>query len=465
MALPAMREVHGKMPQQHRLEGPVPEIEGGRGGEWQGTRCDPYEDGHDQVHRIRDATERDDKEAPGDGPVETGRPRGDNQDNRKEQEEEKMNRVYDACGIAALFNIDGKPVEGKQIADMIRLQKERENGLGAGFAAHGIFPKHEDDYCIQLILEEVPGKAPTKQRVEEYLNAHTDVIFDEEVPIRETERIREPPQIWRFFVNTKREDADEHIKDVVMHVNSTIDGAFCMSSGKNMAVFKGNGWAADIAEFYRIDEMKAFMWSAHSRFPTNTPGWWGGAHPFNILGTSVVHNGEITSYGTNVNYLEERGYQCMLRTDTEVLAYIVDYIIRRSGYPKGIVHQIATTAIAPPYWRDINLMSPERKRWMNYIRQTYRSALANGPFSIVITTDDPEPTMIAHTDRKKLRPMIAAYDGDSNTFYCASELSSIRTVCDTGDYWQPNPGVPVIVSKEGIKTRGTGEVFEGVNLG
>ncbi|MFH1402699.1 MAG: glutamine amidotransferase family protein [Candidatus Altiarchaeota archaeon] len=375
-----------------------------------------------------------------------------------------MDRLFEACGIAALLNMDGKPVPGKQVADMIRLQKERENGLGAGFAAYGIFPKHEDDYCIQVLLEEVPGTEPTRNRVEEYLNEATYVAHDEEVPTQETDGIVNPPQVWRFFVNTKRPDPDEHIKEVVMHINANIDGAFCMSSGKNMGVFKGNGWAADIAEFYKIDDMKAYMWSAHSRFPTNTPGWWGGAHPFNLLGTSVVHNGEITSYGTNVNYLEERGYKCMLRTDTEVLAYIFDYIVRCSGYPKTIAHQIATTAMAPPYWRDINNMDTKRRRWMTHIRQTYKSALANGPFSIVVTTDNPEPTMIVHTDRKKLRPLIAAYEEGRNMFYAASELSSIRTATDTRDYWQPNPGVPVIASLKGIKSRGQGAPLDEVSL-
>jgi glutamate synthase domain-containing protein 1 len=375
-----------------------------------------------------------------------------------------MDRIFDACGIAALINMDGKSVPGKVVADMIRIQKERENGLGAGFSAYGIFPDHKDDYCIQLILDEVPGESPVRERVKEYLGSKVDVVYDEEVATKEIKGILNPPLIWRFFVNTRRKDPDEHVKNVVMHINAEIDGAFCMSSGKNMAVFKGNGWSSDIAEFYKIDDIKAFMWSAHSRFPTNTPGWWGGAHPFNILGTSVVHNGEITSYGTNVNYLTERGYTCMLMTDTEVLAYLYDYIVRRSGYPKAISHQIAATALSPPYWRDIELMEPARKRWFNIIRQTYRGALANGPFSIVITTDNPGIKLIAHTDRKKLRPMIAAHDESRNTLYVASELSSIRTVSKSLDYWQPNPGVPVIASLEGIESRGTGAPMAGVGL-
>ena len=242
-------------------------------------------------------------------------------------------RVFDACGIAALFNLDQKPVTGTNVQKMIALMRERENGLGGGYAAYGLFPKHADNYCIQLLLEDVPGKKPTLEIVEEYLKTKVNIIKDETVPIDE-EIIDQHPMIHRFFVDPPQvKDPDEYMKEVHMDLNTGIEGAFVMSSGKNMAVFKGNAWADQVGSFYKIGDIKAYMWTAHSRFPTNTPGWWGGAHPFNLLGTSVVHNGEITSYGTNVNYLEELGYPCTLRTDTEVLAYLFDYIVRKSNFP------------------------------------------------------------------------------------------------------------------------------------
>ena len=74
-----------------------------------------------------------------------------------------------------------------------------------------------------------------------------------------------------------------------------------------------------------------YCWTAHGRYPTNTPGWWGGAHPFALLDYSVVHNGEISSYDANRRYMEMFGYQCTLQTDTEVITYIADYLLRRQG--------------------------------------------------------------------------------------------------------------------------------------
>lgn len=363
-------------------------------------------------------------------------------------------RVHDACGIAALFNMDEKAVSGKTVHAMISLMKERENGLGGGYAAYGLFPKQVDKYCIQLLLEDTPGCPPVRERVEEYLKRTTDIFRDEPVPIDDSV-IPFHPQVHRFFVAPKDQAGpDEAIKDVVMDINANIDGAFCMSSGKNMAVFKGNGWAAEIGDFYKIDKIKAYMWTAHSRFPTNTPGWWGGAHPFNLLGTSVVHNGEITSYGTNVNYLTELGYACTLKTDTEVVCYLYDYLTRKAGYPQRIASQLAAAVLAPPYWRDIDAMAEPQKSWLTALRMVHRKAMANGPFAIIISANEPTPTMIGHSDRKKLRPLIAAQSDDENTFYLSSELNPIHAVDDTSDYWQANPGEPIIATTDGIVSRG-----------
>lgn len=371
-----------------------------------------------------------------------------------------MIREHDACAVAGIFNLDKKMSSGDKIANMIAVMGERENGLGAGYAAYGLFPKFREYYCLQLILDNMEAKI----KVEEFLKNYADIIKEEKVPVKK-DVFREYPIAWRFFINPRdSENPDDAIKDIMMHINCYIKGAFCLSGGKDMAVFKGNGWAAEIADFYQIRELKAYMWSAHSRFPTNTPGWWGGAHPFSILGHAVVHNGEITSYGTNANYLKEFGYECKLLTDTEVLVYLFDLIVRKSNYPADIAYRIAATALAPPYWGDIERMNPLLRKWATFIRITHKQALVNGPFSIIITTDYPKPTMIGHTDRKKLRPLIAAISEDENTFYLGSELNAIHAVDTTMNFWQPDSGKPIIASLGEPIVVGTADPLEGLNL-
>ncbi len=374
----------------------------------------------------------------------------------------------EACGIAGLINIDGEREDGKRVVDMIVTMTDRENGLGAGYACYGLFPDLAEHYCVQLLLDDEEAK----ERVGNYFKDFTNIIKDERVFTEHVKGMKGPyPLIWRFFLEVPEEKVrtsphiqseDDYMVDVVMHVNEKINGAFCMSSGKNMAVFKGNGWSHEIAEFYDIaHRYKGYMWLSHSRFPTNTPGWWGGAHPFNILDWSLCHNGEITSYGTNKRYVEMWGYKCTLLTDSEVVTYIWDLLCRRHKLPK----LIATMAMAPRYFEDISILPEDQKTIATALRMTYGRAMINGPFSILVGTNRPSPSMIALTDRKKLRPMIAGVSDDGNTVFASSEECAIRRVSDTNDIWAPVTGNPVIAQlHEGLIWKGTEEQFEGKKI-
>jgi glutamate synthase domain-containing protein 1 len=336
---------------------------------------------------------------------------------------------------------------------MIETIIDRENGLGGGFAAYGLFPERPDQYCIQLLLDD----DSSRESVHEYLKNQTTLHYEEEVKTEPNGSIQPPvPIIHRFFVSPPKTiqngKHDDFIVNKVMHINVKIPGAFALSSGKNMAVFKGNGWSFEVADFYRIDKYKASLWLAHSRFPTNTPGWWGGAHPFNILDWSVIHNGEITSYGTNKRFLEMYGYICTLMTDTEVVAYLWDLLVRRHKLPIPV----AATALAPPYYEDIDEMPESKKKIIGALRSTYAAAMLNGPFSILVGSNRPSQTIIGLTDRKKLRPLVCAETSDEKTLFLSSEEAAIRaTEKEVKDAWAPMAGKPVVASVgSGIIRRG-----------
>ena len=201
-----------------------------------------------------------------------------------------------------------------------------------------------------------------------------------------------------------------------------------------MGVFKGVGYPEDIAEFYNLDQYKGYLWTSHGRFPTNSVAWWGGAHPFGFLDWSVVHNGEISSYAINRRYLENFGYQCAFFTDTEVIIYLFDLLSRKHGLPFEIVAKI----LSAPFWNDIERMPEDEKGLYESIRMVYASALINGPFAVITANSD---TMIGLNDRVKLRPLVAARQGDY--IYIASEESAIREVCPKPDtVWMPRAGPP-----------------------
>ena len=204
-----------------------------------------------------------------------------------------------------------------------------------------------------------------------------------------------------------------------------------------MGVFKAVGYPEDVGEFYRIDEYRGYSWTAHGRYPTNTPGWWGGAHPFSLLDLSVVHNGEISSYDANRRFIEMFGYQCTLQTDTEVIAYLFDYLIRK----KGLVLEEAAAVVAAPFWEAIESdRDTERGRLAAYLRTVFPSLLVTGPFSIVVGFDG---GLMALNDRLKLRSMAVGEKGDMA--YIASEEAAIRAMEPTAEnIWAPAGGQPVV---------------------
>jgi glutamate synthase domain-containing protein 1 len=350
-------------------------------------------------------------------------------------------KVIDACSIFGMMDTSGVRFSGKPVIEAIANMHFRGNGLGGGFAVYGLYPEYATHYAFHVMYLGREGQA----KAEEFFKQKFHVIHAEEVPTRPVAAIVNPPLVWRYFVDprsegTNGEPEDDYVVDRVMEINTKIEDAFVFSSGKNMGVFKGVGYPEDLAEYFCLEQYKGYLWTAHGRFPTNTPGWWGGAHPFNILDWTVVHNGEISSYGINRRYLEQFGYKCTMQTDTEVIAYAVDLLIRRHGLPV----QIAAKVLAPPLWSQIERASLEEQRISRTLRQVYGSLLLNGPFTVIIAH---QGEMIGLTDRIRLRPLTVGVKG--SVLYLSSEESAIRLVCpDLDRAWIPVGGQPIIGSLE-----------------
>ena len=343
---------------------------------------------------------------------------------------------FSGCAIFAMMNTTGNRFGSKDPVKAITNMHDRGNGLGGGFAVYGIYPDFRDYYAFHIMYL----SKDAKEKTDRTLAAKFDIIYDEEMQTKPAD-VRDPPVVWRYFVSPKKrrpenQSEEDYVIETVMRINTETGKSFVFSSGKNMGVFKGVGFPEDVAEFFCLEDYQGYLWSCHSRFPTNTPGWWGGAHPFNILDWTVIHNGELSSYGINRRYLEMYGYKCTMQTDTEVLAYAVDLLMRRQHLPISLVAQV----FASPLWSEIDKMEPKQANLIRTLRQTYGSLLMNGPFSIVIAHHG---EMIGLTDRIKLRPMVAGTNGD--TLYLSSEESAMRLVSPQLDnFWCPRGGEPVV---------------------
>lgn len=355
--------------------------------------------------------------------------------------------IPSGCAIAGLFCKDGRRVSGEKMIDSITVMHDRSNGLGGGFAGYGIYPEHKDAYAFHVFYDNTRAK----EAVEDFLARHFDIESLSRIPTRKTPGITDAPLIWRYFIHPLTRklqeselDEREYVMRCVMKINAHYDGAYVFSSGKNMGVFKAVGYPEDVGRFYKLEEYAGYCWTAHGRYPTNTPGWWGGAHPFALLDYSIVHNGEISSYDANRRCVEMYGYSCNLMTDTEAITYIVDYLNRRQGLS---LEEVASV-IAAPFWSTIDAMPEPKKSQMTYLRNTFASMLVTGPFSILLGFSG---GMMALNDRLKLRSMVAAEKG--GTVYVASEESAIRRIQPELDrIWSPSGGEPLIFRlNEGVE--------------
>jgi glutamate synthase domain-containing protein 1 len=347
-------------------------------------------------------------------------------------------KVIDACSIFGAMDTSGKRFSGEGVIRAIANMHDRGNGLGGGFAVYGLYPKYAELYALHVMYTSERGHRET----EEFLYTNFEVVHSEEIPTFPAPAITDPPLVWRYFLDISRHNDegpgsdDDYVVSMVMRINTTLEDVFVFSSGKNMGVFKGVGYPEEIAAYFGLERYKGYLWTAHGRFPTNTPGWWGGAHPFSILDWSVVHNGEISSYGINQRYLEQYGYQCTMQTDTEVVAYAVDLIIRKHGLPVETFADI----VAPPFWDAIERCPEDERELLRALRQVYSGLLLNGPFTIIIAHAG---EMIGLTDRIRLRPLTVGERG--SMLYLSSEESAIRLISPELDKaWSPMGGEPVI---------------------
>ncbi|HEY97970.1 MAG TPA: hypothetical protein G4O16_07310 [Dehalococcoidia bacterium] len=367
-------------------------------------------------------------------------------------------KVIDACSIFGAMNLSGARFSGESVIKAIANMHDRGNGLGGGFSIYGLYPDFTDQYAFHIMF--LSQRA--RKDAEEFLLKNFNIVYKEEVPTRSVPVIKNPPLVCRYFLDTgaaKPEDIsdDDYVVEKVMEINTGLSDTFVFSSGKNMAVLKGVGYPEQIAEYFCLEQYKGYLWTAHGRFPTNTVAWWGGAHPFSILDWTVIHNGEISSYGINRRYLEQFGYMCTMQTDTEVVAYAVDLLIRKHNLPWKIVAKI----VAAPFWDDIERMPKKEKELSMALRQVYGSLLLNGPFAVIIAH---QGEMIGLTDRIRLRPLTVGEKGDM--LYLSSEESAIRLIAPELDKaWIPMGGEPVIGRLKDKTTKESKMVKESVTVG
>ena len=97
------------------------------------------------------------------------------------------------CAIAGIVSRRGRRFNAEPIIESIANMHERGNGLGGGFAAYGVYPRHRDNFCFHLMFDHEEAK----RAAESFLDEHVDVHEVEEIPTRAIDEVRNRPLLWR----------------------------------------------------------------------------------------------------------------------------------------------------------------------------------------------------------------------------------------------------------------------------
>ena len=226
---------------------------------------------------------------------------------------------------------------------------------------YGIYPEYRELYAFHVFYDTVDAQHAAEAR----LLQDFDVESSGTLPTRPIAAIRDAPMPYALFCRAQASDAAglqagrTGVRGAVAssRVNREIGGAYVFSCGKNMGVFKAVGYPEDVGEFYRLEEYEGYCMDGPRPLPYQHAGLVGRcASVFHCWIIPWCTTARSPAYDANRRFIEMYGYNCSLLTDTEVITYIIDFLVRR----KGLTLEEAAGVIAAPFWSTIERMDPKR---------------------------------------------------------------------------------------------------------
>ncbi|RJO62454.1 MAG: glutamate synthase [Dehalococcoidia bacterium] len=368
------------------------------------------------------------------------------------------------CGVTGF--IASVPVSGRHIMEPSVQMHNRGNGKGGGIAAVGLSAADlgvsqevlDSHYLLQVALLDASARSEIET---EFITPFLDVHKASEVPhmadYREVKGLEvRPPDVMRYFVRVKpdvlkrfvaenklsdmdvRNAEDEFISQNSFRLNqkyysSLVEKrAFVLSHGRDIMILKIVGYAEQVAQYYRLEDFKAYGWIAHQRYPTKGRVWHpGGAHPFIGMDEALVHNGDFANYYAITEYLKQFNIRQQFLTDTEVSVQLFDLWNRVFGYPLEYIIE----AMAPTSEYDFDQLLPEKQHIYKHIQSTHLPASPDGPWFFIIARNNPYKhyhQLIGITDTSMLRPQVfALQEGEVQIGFICSEKQSIDAALES----------------------------------
>ncbi len=329
-----------------------------------------------------------------------------------------MNYYPSSCGLLAILRKNNsEKIHGKLVSNSLNSIRYRGSDKGSGYATFNL--NDNNSYKIKVFYN---GN-------EEKLNKILSKSFDiHNYYVENNNSVKS----YCYNLGTIDLNSINTVNDVLWENKS----GRIYSSGTSLDVFKGVGYPDDVADEYNINNMRGDLWLAHTRQPTNSPGdepYW--SHPFSTFNVAIIHNGDISSFGANREYLKNHGMKSFVGTDSEVISYIFRELLKK--------YDLITT---------IKIMGNKiEDKYTKYINRGY---VLDGPYTVVIGYDDGNDLyLIGLTDKTKLRPIILGEDQDN--YYIASEEKEIKLINKNARVWTMKPDSYFIASlKNGLINSG-----------
>jgi len=281
------------------------------------------------------------------------------------------------CGIAGAISLE-EAIGFQRILAALQAMEERGTEHGAGYAAYSLEP---DGYVrLRVFIDE------HLENPEEKLS----YLVAEERP-RRIAVLGHGISVYEVLLR----DYPSRQQLGKLHV---------LQNSRFLEVWKSIGWPHEVAESYNLWNRVSPAWIGHTRYPTNSPGFrpWL-AHPFSCGETAVVHNGDLSSYGSNKRLVEYLlGVRSFTGNDSEVIAYLIEMLMRDNYNVDDVIDALV-------YGRGL--------RW----------ARLDGPYSVIFLHGEPRgPLLGAFVDRHHLRPLYVAIE--NGVVYVASEAAAIKAM-------------------------------------
>ncbi len=354
------------------------------------------------------------------------------------------------CGIFGVIRkAHSQPIAGSTAIDGIDCARFRGSDLGAGFASFHLTEGVGQPYRVKVFVMGSEAEASVRRTFRGAERFGLKLVGEEGPNYPPGRQFGH----WTIYVDTP---SDVLLSQVVARANEemrTEDGirARIYSSGRYVNVYKEVGYPRDVAEVTGLSpaDAQGDAWIAHTRQPTNSPGMypiW--SHPFASFECAIVHNGDISSFGANMEFLSSRGTNSFVGTDSEVIANSLDRLLRI----EGITVREAATILSNPYERRLERMGGAGEIYN--LLDRFRGAQLDGPFTVIAGFSSGDDVyLLGLVDRSKFRPIVVGED--SERIYMASEECQIRALSPGARIWTPEPGRFVLASvKQGLMEAG-----------